>query len=196
MSKRLKILYLTASSIPMTSRKEQLIKQLNLQPLSEEGGFFRETYRSSSTLEIDKNGEKKQLLTTIYYLISEDTGGRNYLNRNKSDHIHFFHCGWPLEYTVVSPEEEIKKFVLGPDPSKGDMFQLVVYGDYLKAARLMTERTECESFPNETPFALISEAVAPGFEYKDRCCYNKEKLEKIHPNLCNKLMEHIPQRPI
>ena len=76
------------------------------------------------------------------------------------------------------------------------MFQLVVYGDYLKAARLMTERTECERFPNETPFALISEAVAPGFEYKDRCCYNKEKLEKLHPNLCNKVMEHIPQKPI
>jgi hypothetical protein len=181
----------------MTARKDQIIKQLNLLPLSEEGGFFKETYRSPSTLKIDEFDEKgnqcsRNVLTTIYYLISDDTGGRDYLNRNKSDHVHFFHCGWPLEYTIVSPEDEILKFVLGPDPSKGDMFQLTVRGGYLKAARLMTERTECEIFPNETPFALISEAVAPGFDYKDRCCYNREQVEKLYPKLCCELMEHVP----
>ena len=175
----------------MTMRKDQLIKQLNLLPQSTEGGFFKETYRSCLT--IGKKENQRSLFTAIYYLVSSDSGGRNYLHGNKSDHIHFFHCGWPLEYTIISPENEIKKFVLGPDPNRGDMFQLTVNGSHLKAARLMTERTECESFPNETPFALISEAVAPGFEYKDRWCYSRKEVETLFdPQLSAKLMEHLP----
>lgn len=177
----------------MTMRKDELINQLNLVPLSAEGGFFKETYRSCLTIGEKEN--QRSLLTAIYYLVSHDTGGRNYLHRNKSDHIHFFHCGWPLQYTVISSENEIKKFVLGPDPSKGDVFQLTVNGWHLKAARLMTERTECESFPNEIPFALISEAVSPGFEYKDRCCYNKKEVETLFDQeLSAKLLEHLPKQ--
>jgi predicted cupin superfamily sugar epimerase len=174
----------------MTMRKDELIKQLNLLPLSEEGGFVKETYRSSQSF--GQGNQSRSLLTTIHYLVSEDTGGRNYLHKNKSDHILFFHCGWPLEYTIISPEKEIKKIVLGPDPNKGDVFQCVVVGGHFAAARLITERTECESFPNEIPFALTSEAVAPGFEYKDRYCCNRKDVEQLFPELSDKLREHLP----
>ncbi|XP_028414394.1 uncharacterized protein YML079W-like [Dendronephthya gigantea] len=175
----------------MTSRKDKLKQQLNLVPLSQEGGFFRETYRSNHEI-LNDEGNKRQTLTVIYYLISQDAGGRDYLHQNKSDHVHFFHCGWPLEYTIVTPSYEIKKIVLGPDPSKGDAFQLTVPGNYLKATRLMTERNECKTFPNEIPFALISEAVTPGFEYEDRFCYNEELVKKLPKEIWAELTELIP----
>ncbi|EDO29470.1 predicted protein [Nematostella vectensis] len=108
------------------NRKDILAEKLKLTPLSEEGGYFSETYRSVETIDTERKGKSRNLLTLIYYLIAQDFGGRNYLHQNKSDIAHFFHEGWPIEYTLVSPDGKIEKHILGRDVSKGQEPQLIV----------------------------------------------------------------------
>lgn len=177
------------------NRKDILAKDLHLMPLSEEGGYFSETYRSGN-IETDRQSGSRSLLTIIYFLMSHDMGGRNYIHQNKSDIIHFFHEGWPALYITVSPEGKYEEFILGKDVSKGHVPQLIVKGGYLKAARVMNELKEYETFPGEVPFTLISEAVAPGFDFRDRFVPGLKDVEKLHPGLVKKLEEHIAPTPV
>ena len=172
-------------------RKDILSKSLNLQPLSDEGGYFAETYRGNETIKTDRDGVHRSNITIIYYLMSYDMGGRNYLHGNKSDIVHFFHEGWPVKYTTISPQGEIEEFIMGKDATKGQVPQLIVKGGYYKTARVMHELKEYETFPGEVPFTLISEAVSPGFDYRDRHVPGKEEVKKLYPSLWKKLEEHI-----
>ena len=171
-------------------RKDVIIKKLELAPISHEGGFYSETYRSNLATNTEE-GESRDLLTIIYYLMSADCGGKNYIHQNKSDIVHFFQGGWPAQYITVSPEGTYEEFVLGPDLIGGDALQLTVKGGYLKAAQVMTERTGYESFPGEIPFTLISEAVAPGFDYRDRQIFTQNQIKEHFPNLWMKLKDYV-----
>lgn len=71
---------------------------------------------------------------------------------------------------------------MGLAVEKGQLPQLTVPGGYLKAARVMTEEKEYARFPNEVPFTLISEAVAPGFDYRDRHVPRKSELRSLYPD--------------
>ena len=51
----------------------------------------------------------------------------------------------------------MEQFILGPDIERGHKLQHWVGGDYWKASQLL-----------EGDYALISEAVSPGFDYADQ----------------------------
>ena len=75
----------------MKNRKDNYIENLGLIPLSEEGGYFVETYRSPEIIQAkEREGNGRSLFTTIYYMIAPELGGKNFLNSNKSDITHFF----------------------------------------------------------------------------------------------------------
>ena len=64
----------------MCHRKDYYAEKMSLAPLSEEGGYFKETFRSPQTLSTpDREGGERNLFTTIYYMISPELGGKNYL---------------------------------------------------------------------------------------------------------------------
>jgi predicted cupin superfamily sugar epimerase len=123
----------------------------------EEGGYFRQTFQTDLTIELsDRKGSTRPVLNTIYYLLTAKSP-INYLHRNRSAIAHYFHLGSPLEYFVVSPDGRLETHVLGPDIAGGHQLQLVVPEGCWKAARLLGEG-----------YALISEAVAPGWDVRDR----------------------------
>lgn len=78
-----------------------------------------------------------------------------YLHKNKSDIIHYYHLGSPMEYVVVENGELVTR-VLGPNIEQGHVLQLTVSANCWKGSRLLNGG-----------FSLISEAVAPGFDYED-----------------------------
>ena len=52
----------------MNHRKDIYVQRLGLTPLSEEGGYFGETYRSPETVQVEeREGKNRSLFTTIYY---------------------------------------------------------------------------------------------------------------------------------
>ena len=54
----------------MHHRKDHYAQEMGLAPLSEEGGYFKETFRSPQTVSTpDREGGERKLFTTIYYMI-------------------------------------------------------------------------------------------------------------------------------
>ncbi len=131
----------------------ELIRLLELEPHPTEGGYFRRTYESALRCDCGYGG--RPLLTSIYYLLTQDSPG-GFLHRNKSDILHYHQRGAAVKYLVISPEGLLSERILGPDIAQGETLQLLVPGGWWKASRL------CGG-----DYALISEAVAPGFDYAD-----------------------------
>lgn len=127
---------------------QDLIDRLQLEA-HPEGGYYRRSYASDQQL-----GERP-LMSCIYYLLSADSP-RGYLHCNRSDILHFWQGGSPLHYTLLSPEGDIKRVTLGPDLERGQQLQLLVPGGWWKASQLLSG-----------DYGLISEAVCPGFDYRD-----------------------------
>ena len=176
----------------MIHRKDIYVQRLGLMPLSEEGGYFGETYRSPETVQVEeRDGESRNLFTTIYYLIVPELGGKNYFNSNKSDITHYFHDGWPAKYIFITPEGDIKEVILGRDILKGHVLQLRVPANCLKAAKILVDDAgEYAKFPGEEPFTLISEEMSPGFDYRDRHVPPASEVKAKYPELWLKLEEY------
>ncbi len=159
----------------MTSN--DIITLLNLEPHPTEGGYFRRTYESD--LHCDTENGRRKLLTSIYFLLTKDSPV-GCLCRNKSDIIHYHQLGASIKYTIVSPDGVLSEKILGPNINKGEMLQLLVSGGWWKASQL------CEG-----EYALISEAVSPGFEYADNEIATAGLVQRKFPEIKSKLDTYI-----
>lgn len=147
--------------------KDSIIECLQLQPHPLEGGFFSRTYESELRINID--GQPRLMATSIYYLLTDDSP-IGYMHRNKSDIVHYFHCGSAIKYTVVTPEGEVSTAVLGNNLERGERPQLTVRGYCWKIAELQGGE-----------FGLLSEAVVPGFEYSDNDIATRGQIAQLFP---------------
>ena len=158
--------------------KHDLIEKLSLVKHIE-GGYFQETYRSTLTINTDREGSERKLLTSIYYMLTDDSPV-DYLHKNKSDIIHYFHVGSPITYLTVDPQGKLSKFKLGFDVTQGHTPQLLVPKNCWKAAIL-----------EEGEFGLLGEAVAPGFEYIDMEIAQPDSFKASFPNLWDELSPYV-----
>ncbi|MBE9168966.1 cupin domain-containing protein [Pleurocapsales cyanobacterium LEGE 06147] len=158
--------------------KYDLIKQLSLVEHIE-GGYFSETYRSKNAIPTDREGKERAVLTSIYYLLTDDRP-IDRLHKNKSDIIHYFHAGSPVTYFILDPDGHLNKVKLGLDLTKGELPQLLVPGGCWKAAVL-----------EEGEFGLLGEAVAPGFDYRDMEIARADYFRSHFPDLWDELAPYI-----
>lgn len=158
--------------------KNALIQQLHLER-HDEGGYFRQIHQSEWTTSTpDRPGGQRFGINTIYYMLTDDSP-IGHFHRNQSDIIHFFHAGSPMTYLTVTPEGEFNRIILGPDPAQGHVFQMTIPGGVWKASYLMEGR-----------FGLLSEAVAPGFDYRDRELATPEAFQQLFPQLWQELVPY------
>lgn len=134
-----------------------------------EGGYFRRTFQADHRPRIDTPEGERYTLTSIYYLLTEDSPTGHW-HRNRSDIIHYWHLGAPVHYFMIHPDGRLETAVLGPDLAAGQRLQLVVKGGVWKASHLPAG-----------DYGLISEAVAPGFEYADMTLGEREDLLQAFP---------------
>jgi len=146
--------------------REQIISTLRLEPHLE-GGYFRRTYQSSAK-EQTAHGRRHRL-TSIYYLLTVDAP-IGHLHRNRSDILHYFHVGAPLRYTLIHSDGRFEEAIMGLDIASGQTPQLLAPGGCWKASELLNGE-----------FALISEAVCPGFDYADMELAQADKIRQRHP---------------
>jgi predicted cupin superfamily sugar epimerase len=149
--------------------KKDLIESLQLAPHLE-GGYFRRTYESTFSTGLTK-AAKRPLMSSIYYLLTDDSP-IGFFHRNRSDIVHYWHSGHSLTYLLIDPEGEFSKVVLGPNVTDGEELQLIVPGGYWKATLLA-----------QGQYGLLSEAVAPGFEYEDMELASTEQMQQDYPKL-------------
>lgn len=149
------------------------------------------------------DGALRSLATTIFYLLNADQpSGKIHMNKSivrrfdnhmslepgnggfssalKTMHVH--HSG-RAEYTLITPSPEkgglpaIKRVVMGPNASAGELRQLLVGTGVWKMSRLLDvdlkgpdlERTGC----------LITEVVIPGFHWEDHKYLTRAELEEM-----------------
>ncbi|WP_042372289.1 cupin domain-containing protein [Streptacidiphilus neutrinimicus] len=130
-------------------RERELIEALGLEP-HPEGGYFRRIYTSPHAYAAA--GGTRPTATSIYYLMTaERPCGR--LHRNRSDILHFFLEGDPVEYHTVDADGRLGVRVLGDAEER----HLLVPGGWWKASRL----------PDGARHALVAEVVTPGFDFAD-----------------------------
>lgn len=144
-----------------------------------EGGYFSESYRSSEEMPTSREGSARSVMTSIYYLLTDDRP-IDHMHKNKSDIMHYFQAGSAITYILIDLEGKLEKVKLGLDIAQGEVPQLMVPGGYWKAAVL--EAGE---------YGLLGEAVAPGFDYRDMAIAKATEIRKQFPSLWNQLEPYV-----
>ena len=142
------------------------IDHLNLQP-HPEGGYYKEVFRSQQQVSRSGSTDVKQACTSIYYLLEgEDYSG---FHRIKSDEVWYFHKGMPLNIHVINVDGLPEVWELSDLPT-GNLSLVVPAGLWFAA-----------EIPSKTGYALVSCAVAPGFEFSEFEMAEKDVLQKRYP---------------
>lgn len=135
----------------------QLIEALRLRR-HREGGWYAEVHRSRAHVQYDNRYRivDRTALTSIYYLL--EGGDFSALHRLRSDEMWYFHAGSPLAIYAIDAAAALTVHRLG-DPVRypGTVFSAAVPAGTWLGARL----------EENDAWALVSTAVAPGFEFED-----------------------------
>lgn len=130
-----------------------VIAALQLCPHPMEGGFFRETWRST-VRSAGPHGDRSAG-TAIYYLLTPDSFSA--LHRLRSDEVFHFYLGDAVQMLQLWPDGTVHTVVLGGDLDRGQVPQLVVPAGVWQGSRLVPGGQ----------FALLGCTVAPGFDFAD-----------------------------
>jgi uncharacterized protein len=151
---------------------DDVIAHLQLQPHPVEGGFFRETYRSTETLPasvLPKQRADRSVCTAIYYLLTPKTVSA--LHRLPGDEVFHFYAGDPVRMLQLGPDGSTRTLVLGTDLRTGQVPQLVVPGGVWQGSVLVDGGS----------WALLGATMAPGFEYADYASGDRAELTARYP---------------
>jgi len=152
---------------------EEVIKLLKLEPLPQEGGFYRETYRAPTQVPADalsgSYAGPRSLGTAIFYLLTSAPGSFSAIHRVPGDEVFHFYLGDPVEIYLLRSEGFSTRVVLGPDLQRGQQVQFIVPGGVWQGARVMGR------------FALLGTTMSPGFDPLDFELGDREELLRRFP---------------
>ncbi|HEX6053071.1 MAG TPA: cupin domain-containing protein [Gemmatimonadaceae bacterium] len=136
----------------MHPRAAELIATLDLRP-HPEGGYYRELFRSRSSVSPSDARGRRTAMTTIYYLIEGASGSR--WHEVASDEVWHFYEGDPLELLELDASggglvrHRLGRVGVGRSPVR------VIAAGRWQAARPLGD------------YCLVGCTVAPGFEFED-----------------------------
>jgi predicted cupin superfamily sugar epimerase len=147
----------------MTS--DEVRELLDLEPHPEEGGYFRETYRSNTEIP----GTGRSLSTAIYYLLTEDTFSA--MHRLPGEEIFHFYLGDPVEILQLHADGTTRVVTIGSRLDDGMKPQIVIPGGTWQGSRVVPGGS----------LALLGATMAPGFDYADYQHGNRRTLIRSYP---------------
>ena len=136
---------------PDTHTAAEVVRLLALEPLEQEGGFFRRTAESA----VIDPASGRRAYSVIYALITPM--GFSALHRLAADEVWCFHAGDPLESLRLAPEGQGEWVKLGLNPAAGERPQDVITAQVWQGTRLVAGGR----------WALVSCVVAPEFQWED-----------------------------
>lgn len=161
----------------------EIIARLQLQPHPVEGGFFRETYRSTTTIPasvLPAYPAARSTSTAIYYLLTPTTVSA--MHCLPGDEVFHFYMGDPVEMLQLWPDGSHRVLNLGTDLAAGQVPQLVVPGGVWQGSRLRAGGS----------FALLGATMAPGFDYADYADGHGTDLAARYPAVAALITELLP----
>lgn len=165
----------------------EVIARLQLTPLPGEGGFYRETYRSSITFSSASlptcYRSPRSAGTAIYYLLTPLQCSA--LHRLPTDEVFHFYLGNPISQLQLFPDGTGKLLRIGPDLRAGELPQGVVPADVWQGSWL-------EAGPYD--FALLGTTMAPGFDFADYEAGDRARLVAAYPAFAELIHRLFPER--
>ena len=137
---------------------------LRLEPLDQEGGYFRRTGESATVL-----SGGKRAWSMIYSLITPE--GFSALHRLATDEVWCFHAGDPLESLRLRPDGSGEWVKLGLHLAAGERPQDVVPAQIWQGTRLAAGGR----------WALVTCVVAPEFVWSDFELGSRDALTAAYP---------------
>jgi len=151
------------------------IEHLELKP-HPEGGYYKEVFRSQQQVIRANASDSRSACTSIYYLLEgNDFSG---FHRLLSDELWYFHKGMPLLVHVINEKGNYSKLELSDNVS-GNLSIVIPAGSWFAS-----------EIPSKSAFALVSCAVAPGFEFDEFEMAKKDELIALystHAEILNRL---------
>lgn len=129
-----------------------IIQKLGLLP-HPEGGYYLETYRSDTQIEVAGFEGKRSAATSIYYLL--ESGDFSAWHRIKSDETWHFYSGDPIKVVEITPQGEHTETLIGNQLAQGQLPQYTV-----KAGNWFGSRST-------GAYSLVGCSVYPGFDFQD-----------------------------
>ena len=140
---------------------EAIAKTLGLQPLSVEGGLYRQTFEANESVAADalprRYGREKRLSTAIYYLLSNEPSSFSALHRLPTEEVYHFYLGDPVELLQLHTDGSSEIIILGQGLSHGQSVQHVVPRGVWQGSRLV----------DGGRVALMGTTMAPGYDDLD-----------------------------
>ena len=154
---------------------EQLIEHLGLEPLTIEGGLFRQTYAAAESIAGDALPQRyrgpRSFGGAIYYLLTSEADSFSALHRLETDEIYHFYLGDPVEMLLLHADGRSERIVLGSDILSGQRVQFVVPRGVWQGSRVLAGGS----------FALMGTTMAPGFDLADWAEGKRESLLREYP---------------
>jgi hypothetical protein len=161
----------------MNNTIESIIQTLQLEKHCE-GGYYRRTSCAEQTCK-NVNGEERPLMTSINYFLTKSSP-ISYFATNLSNLILFHHTGAPLKILILDKVGNLIEHILGSDLSAGQIPHLFCPSGTCKAYDLM-----------DGEYALISESVSPGFDYKDMHMPDYKEIDQLSNGCAEQLKKYI-----
>jgi uncharacterized protein len=150
-------------------RPEEIIEKLNLIPLADEGGYYKQTWVS------DVNLESRPLGTAIYFLLVNSYEGFSALHTLMFPEIYHFYLGDPVELSLFHKDGSVQQIILGKDITNGQLPQFVVPPNVVQGSRLV-EGGE---------FALLGTTMTPGYKQNDFYLNSRKEMINQYPDYKN-----------
>lgn len=158
----------------MTKDADYWIQQLNMIP-HPEGGYYKESYRSSGTIDnpFETNNEgtpTRNYSTGIYFLLRPKES--RFYHRIKSDEMWHYYSGSPLLIYEINPINcNYKTTDLGIDLEKGQIPQYVVPAGFWFGSKPI----------HDQQYSLVGCTMAPGFHVDDFELAKKDTFHQLFP---------------
>ena len=153
---------------------QEIIDYFKMEPLSDEGGFYVETWRASEQIARTSLPPRydgpRNFGTAILYLLTADSYSR--LHKVRSDEIFHFHLGDPVSMVQFLEDCRTRTLTLGSDILKNQSPQVIVPAGSWQGSFVIP--------PGQ--FALMSCTVAPGFDFADYQSADRDQLLSRYPD--------------
>lgn len=161
---------------------EYWIEKLKMTPLPEEGGMYKETYRSTMVHKKENLPERydgdRTAITDIFYLLHGNEFSA--FHKLTSDEIWHHHAGDGMLVHIISEAGDYQKVSIGSDLESGDVLSVAFpLGCWFAAEPKKTDS-----------YGLVSCVVAPGFEFSDFELGTRAQLNELysqHYEIINKM---------
>jgi predicted cupin superfamily sugar epimerase len=130
-----------------------------------EGGYYRETFRSESVVDVDGYDGPRNISSAIYYLLVGNQASS--FHKLKSDELWHWYAGGSLSMQIIR-NDRLSKIRLGTGAKARP--QLLVSKESWMAASIGSGR-----------YCLVGCTVSPGFDFRDWELGKREELLKRYP---------------